>query len=229
MTKSITVISRDGKQVERGDGVMLDGDKLHSVRVPVMFMDGASSVSAATLASAAQLLGDSYNEAEISKLSDEAARHAVVRKRIGPAANGRSAAYLDAAWGALAGTGSPMPSSSVARPIALSDEQAAMGREGVRRALADHARDNPPQSGVLTDAERKAGRDRIRGSYVALKAEMADGWKPQAQREAEARSVALDPRVEKAFRDGKITDNTVTRAKAEMARTLENGWKEGRV
>ncbi len=241
MTKPVTVINKDGKQIVRADGVLLDGDMKH---VSFMMVDGkpnpaaifikdSAPTSAATLANAAQILGDGYNEAEIAKLTDQAARHAVVRKRIGAAADGRSAAYLDAAWAALAETGNPpavsVPSTGGPPMPVLTDAQRAHAARAVERAVADAGKPAQQQrGGPMTDAERKAGSDRIRGAYAAMCADMSSAWKPQAQRDAEARAVTLDPRDEARFRDGRIADNPVNRAKAEMARTLENGWKEDR-
>ena len=235
MTKPLTVRDLHGNMVERLDGKLLDGDKLQAVRVPMLFTDTAgATVTAATLANASKILGDKFDEAEIAKLTDQAARHAVVRKRVGATADGRSAAYLDAAWGALAGAGSPTAVSSVpsagAPPMpVLTDAQRAYASKAVERAVADAGRPGPQRrGGPLTDAERRAGTDRIRGSYAAMKAEMSDAWKPQERREAESRPIALDPRVEAAFRDGKITDNPTNRARAELAQELSDGWKMGR-
>ncbi len=144
---------------------------------------GGGGPSAATLGSAARILGQHYAEADYRGMGDQAARHAIVRKRLGAAAEGKAPPFLDAAWATLAGTGStPFPR--------LPDAHRAVAAEGVRRALADHA-----------GRDRQVGRDAAAGAHDARTRVLADAWKTDAhQAEDAAYAAALaeqgdDPRA----------------------------------
>lgn len=176
MTKApLTVIDKHGKAAVRPNGALLDGDR---VRVSIMLMDGTSGTGAADAegsairAAGARILGDAWNEADYAGLSDEAARQAIVKRRLGAVADTQSAAFLDGAWKGLAGD-------AAAQPV-LSSAESSIGRQGVRLALANHAarggdqvRDSQaPADFAMTDADRAQHHE----ARQQRTAELADAW-----------------------------------------------------
>lgn len=163
MPSPVKVIGRDGALALRKDGIFLDGDTLcegqvadgQSVTVPMMLRDSAT-------------------------IPDQAARHAMVRDRLGDAAVGKSDAYLDGAWKALQPGYVATPTTTPAAvAAAISDTQRDLAQQGIKQALADHAARNPF---ALTDADQ-GHRDSSRASATAR---LTDAWKGSTQRTADA-------------------------------------------
>ncbi|MGI4951187.1 MAG: hypothetical protein ACRYGM_05230 [Janthinobacterium lividum] len=169
MTNAKTVRDRTGATVTRVDGVLLDGDQLI---MPGKFMDaaGVDAVQPATLAVARRLFGDS-SAADYSGMTDAAARVAIVQKRIGDPAKGQSTAYLDAAWGAMAGTVKPVAGPGA---LVLTDAQRAVSKAGIDAAM------NRVSKPI-------ADREALAGHRAAMEVRLSDRWKSP-----EARAVADD-------------------------------------
>lgn len=166
MSKAITVRDKHGKIVERVNGAMQDGDVLH---VPHAMMDGARTVAPDTLTAGARILGDSYNPAHLIGLDDTAARHSIVKKRLGAVADGQPAEFLNAAWRTLAG----VPTVTAATPVnGMTDAQRVVAAKGVKLALADAV---ARTSGG--GRQNAAARDAADGARLARTAVLSDAWK----------------------------------------------------
>ena len=117
--KLITVINRLGDTVVRADGIMLDGD---TVRKSFMFQDSEAvtgtvhSTDAEIQATGAHILGEDWDVAHFAGLTGDAARHAIVRRKLGAVADNRPVQFLDAAWQALAKTLVTSPASAAETP-----------------------------------------------------------------------------------------------------------------
>lgn len=188
MQKPITVTVRDraGNIVQREEGHLLDGDM---VQIPMTLRDAASGVpaSSAALAAGRRILGDGFSLADYAGLSADAARHAIVKRRLGAVADGKPAAFLDAAWRTLAGDAAPASpaSSAPAAPAAAAHSftpaQRATAQAGIRDALAHHA-------ASTGSAPTQAALDGARAAHSAI---LGDAWKGSGQRAQEARDAGL--------------------------------------
>lgn len=138
-----------------------------------------------------------------------ARRHAFVREKLGPAADGKSAAFLDGAYAQLTGTAVPPPPPPTGPLAGLTDAQRAVGRDGVQRALAHHAARQT--AGGTNDAAANA-RD-------AMGARLNDGWKnPQEP-------VTLSDRNQAELREAGLATDARAVAHMEMQQRLSEGYR----
>ena len=205
MNKPITVRDRTGNITTRDDGVLLDGDVVH---VTQAFMDsrGAGGVMAA----GERILGDAWDRAEFAKLGEAEARHAIVKRKLGTAADGKSPAFLDAAWNTLAGSGVGAGAAPAAVPpplLRLSDAQKAVAALGIEAALRHGA-------GRFEVADRNLMQDAKAEQHRTL----SDGWKTPADRAREA-----GQRADAARLGG---DQRIAALRT-MDAAIKDGWRGG--
>jgi len=183
--------------------------------VSFLLMDGGSGgATAATLGHARRILGDGYDVAAFKGLSDQAAQHLAVSKRLGVAAAGRPVSFLDAAWSALAGTGSSPGAAADPMPR-MTEAQRAIASKGVERALADHGNRQGVQ--LVADTGLQAGRDAAHGAHDARTHALAQSWKSP---ELVAHEMAYDEALRAGGGDGKAA----YRARCAM---LTTAWQRG--
>ncbi len=177
---TVTVRDRAGNIVQREEGHLLDGDM---VQIPMTLRDAASGVPASSTALAAgrRILGDGFRPADYAGLSADAARHAIVKRKLGTVADGKPAAFLDAAWRTLAGDAAPASSAPAAAAHSFTPAQRATAQAGIRDALAHQAAStgNTPTQAALD------------GARAANSAILGDAWKGSGQRAQEARDTGL--------------------------------------
>lgn len=186
---TITVRDRAGNILQREEGHLLDGD---AVLVPMALLDAASGLPASTaLAAGRRILGDAFSPADYAGLGDDAARHAIVRRKLGAAADGQPTAFLDAAWRSLATDGLP-----AAKPAAAAHSftpaQLAMAQAGIQDALAHHA-------ASTGDMPMQAALDGARAAHGAA---LSDAWKGPDQAALEKATNGASPEEVLAARSG---------------------------
>ena len=159
MKKPITVRDRSGNITTRQDGVLLDGDHVH---VTAAFMDGRAP--SAVMAAGERILGDAWDPAPFAKLGDAEARHAIVKRKLGAAAAGKSA---------------PAAAAPAAAPLLLTDAQKAVAAAGIEAALRHPTTGKP---GRFPVADRKLMED----AKAEQRRTLFDGWKSPDQRALEA-------------------------------------------
>ncbi|MGI4946935.1 MAG: hypothetical protein ACRYHQ_41325 [Janthinobacterium lividum] len=143
--KPFTVIDRLGRMVVREDGFALDGD---TIWTSLLLKDGQAAADtvyitdASIQAAGARILGETWDVADFVGLNGDAARHAIVRRKLGAAADNRSVQFLDAAWRTLAddNLGAGKASSAALDPADAEETalQAARERLAGHRAAQSH-------------------------------------------------------------------------------------------
>lgn len=188
---AVTVRDRAGNIVQREGGHLLDGDVM---QFPMTLRDAAPGVPASSTALAAgrRILGDGFTPADYAGLSADAARHAIVKRKLGAVADGKPTAFLDAAWRTLAGDAAPTAAALPAAAHSFTPAQRATAQAGIRDALADHAAST---GSTLTQAA-------LDGARAAHNSVLSNAWKGPDQVAREDATAGASPDEVLAARSG---------------------------
>lgn len=165
--KPITVIDRLGRMMVRDNGFALDGDKIW---ISLMLKDNAAAAGTASINDAdiqtagARILGETWDAADFAGLSGDAARHAIVRRKLGAVADNRPVQFLDAAWRTLA------------------DDETSAGKA---------ATPAPPSPSDADDAAWQTVREQLEGQRAARVHILSQAWMSPEARAAKNRDDGL--------------------------------------